>query len=381
MTIALTPEQQQLAEAVTQFAARHAPIEKTRRTFDTLAAGELPQWWDDFVVNGFHAVHLPTEIGGQGGTLMDTACVVEAAATALLPGPVLSTVTAGAVALLADDTPGARALLTRLAEGASAAVVLPGGHGLRATSSDDGWTVSGTSTATLGLCSAQLIIVAAPADGGTVWFALDPSCSEVRIDALNGTDKTTDVGVLRLDGHACARNSVLSGIDDERARCLAVALTASAASGAIRWCVDAVTAHLRTREQFGKLIGTFQALQHQAAMLLVNSELATSAAWDAVRRHRRMRSQNRIAAAGAALMAVAPAPELVLDTLTMFGAIGYTWEHDLHLYWRKATSLAASIGPAGRFAEALGELTRTETRDVAVKLGNRDAEFRVGSRR
>ena len=54
----------------------------------------------------------------------------------------------------------------------------------------------------------------------------------------------------------------------------------------------------------------------------------------------------------------------------MFGAIGYTWEHDLHLYWRKATSLAASIGPAGRYAEALGELTRTQSRDVSVKLGD-----------
>ncbi len=172
---------------------------------------------------------------------------------------------------------------------------------------------------------------------------------------------------------------MLSGIDDERARCLAVALTASAASGAVRWCVDAVTAHLRTREQFGKPIGTFQALQHQAAMLLVNSELATSAAWDAVRSASEDKVQNRIAAAGAALMAVAPAPELVLDTLTMFGAIGYTWEHDLHLYWRKATSLAASIGPAGRFAEALGDLTRTETRYLAVKLGDRDAEFRRAS--
>ena len=99
---------------------------------------------------------------------MDTACVVEAAATALLPGPVLSTVTAGAVALLADDTPVARALLGRLAEGASAAVVLPGDHGLRATPSDDGWTVTGTSTATLGLCSAQVLIVAATTVGGTI---------------------------------------------------------------------------------------------------------------------------------------------------------------------------------------------------------------------
>ncbi|PRC50079.1 acyl-CoA dehydrogenase, partial [Mycobacterium sp. ITM-2017-0098] len=104
---------------------------------------------------------------------------------------------------------------------------------------------------------------------------------------------------------------------------------------------------LRTREQFGKPIGTFQALQHQAAMLLVNSELATSAAWDAVRAAPEDTVQQQIAAFGAALMAIAPAPDLVLDTLTMFGAIGYTWEHDLHLYWRKATSLAASIGPSG----------------------------------
>jgi alkylation response protein AidB-like acyl-CoA dehydrogenase len=378
MTIGLTPEQHQLAEAVTDFAARHAPIEKTRATFDALAAGDLPQWWDDFVVNGFHAVHLPEQIGGQGGTLMDTACVVEAATTALLPGPVLPTVAAGAVALLADDTPDLRTLLGRIAEGASAAVVLPGDHGLRATSSLGGWTVSGASTATLGACSAQVVVAAARTDEGTVWFALDPSRPEVSIDVLAGTDRTTDVGVLRLEDYAFEQNLVLGGIDDDSAQSLVVALTASAASGVIRWCVDAVTEHLRTREQFGKPIGTFQALQHQAAMLLVNSELATSAAWDAVRAASEDAVQARIAAAGAALMAVAPAPDLVLDTLTMFGAIGYTWEHDLHLFWRKATSLAASIGPTGRFAHALGNLTRTESRDVSVKLGNLDAEFRAG---
>ena len=378
MTIGLTPEQQQLADAVGQFAARHAPIEKTRSSFETLAAGELPQWWDDFVVNGFHAVHLPEEVGGQGGTLVDTACVVEAAATALLPGPVLPTVLAGAVVLLADDTTERRAVLGRLAEGASAAVVGPDGNRLRATRSDTGWTVRGESTATLGICSAQVILVAASADDGTVWFTLEGSHPGVGIEALNSTDKTTDVGVLRLNDYVCESDSLLTGIDDERAHCLTVALTASAASGAIRWCVDAVTDHLRTREQFGKPIGTFQALQHQAAMLLVNSELATSSAWDAVRSASEVVSQNRIAAAGAALMAVAPAPDLVLDTLTMFGAIGFTWEHDLHLYWRKATSLAASIGPTPRFARTLGGLTRSESRDVAVKLGDVDAEFRRG---
>jgi alkylation response protein AidB-like acyl-CoA dehydrogenase len=92
------PEQLQLADAIARFAARHAPIDKTRNSFDELAAGELPQWWDEFVANGFHAVHLPERFGGQGGTLTDTVCVIEAAATAMLPGPQLPTNIAGAVA-------------------------------------------------------------------------------------------------------------------------------------------------------------------------------------------------------------------------------------------------------------------------------------------
>ncbi|AFM18448.1 acyl-CoA dehydrogenase [Mycolicibacterium chubuense NBB4] len=376
MTIGLTPEQKHLADAVTQFAARHAPVDKTREAFDSLAAGELPHWWDDFVVNGFHAVHLPEDFGGQGGTLSDAACVVEAAATALLPGPVLPTVIAGAVALDADDTSSARTVLRRLAEGVPAAVILPDGTGVHAAPSDTGWAVTGTSTPVIGACAAQVLLVAARHGDDIIWLAIDPAQQGVTVEALNGTDKTVDVGVLSLENVTCGKDAELTGIDTERARCVAVALTASAAAGTVRWCVGAVTDHLRTREQFGRPIGTFQALQHQAAMLLVNSELATSAAWDSVRSASESAVQNRIAAATAALMAVAPAPDLVLDTLTMFGAIGYTWEHDLHLYWRKATSLASSIGAAGDHAEALGGLTMTESRDVSVKLGDLEADFR-----
>ncbi len=376
MTIGLTPEQLQLADAVAHFAARHAPIDKTRDSFDALAAGELPQWWDEFAANGFHAVHLPEQIGGQGGTLLDTACVLEAAAIAMLPGPVLQTVTASAVALLADDTPALRNLLGRLSAGAPAAVILPDGNGFQAARTQTGWSVSGISCATLGARSAQLIIAGVHADGDIVWLVLDPAQTGVSVETRTGTDKTVDVAVVRLDGCVCAEESVLDGIDDDHARSVVLALTASAAAGTIRWCVQAVTDHLRTREQFGRPIGTFQALQHQAAMLLVSSELAVSAAWDAVRSLTEDSVQHRIAASGAALMAIVPASDLVLDTLTMFGAIGYTWEHDLHLYWRKATSLAASIGPGGRYAEALGDLTRTHARDVSVKLGDLDAEFR-----
>ena len=111
MTLGLTPEQRELSDAVAQFAARHAPIAATRDSFDALAAGKLPIWWEALVGNGFHAVHLPEHLGGQGGQLIDAACVLESAAKALLPGPLLPTVAAGAVALLADTAPAAEALV------------------------------------------------------------------------------------------------------------------------------------------------------------------------------------------------------------------------------------------------------------------------------
>ena len=102
MPLAISEEQHQLADAVREFAARHAPISRPARSSRPLAAGQLPPWWQEFVDNGFHAVHVPERFGGQGGSLADMACVLEAAATALLPGPWLSTATAGAVALSGD---------------------------------------------------------------------------------------------------------------------------------------------------------------------------------------------------------------------------------------------------------------------------------------
>ncbi len=101
-------------------------------------------------------------------------------------------------------------------------------------------------------------------------------------------------------------------------------------------------------------------------MLLVNSELAMASAWDAVRAADEPLEQHQLAAAAAAIMAVAPAPELVLDALTMFGAIGFTWEHDLHLYWRRAISLSASVGPATGWARRTGGAgARPQPRHVA----------------
>ncbi|KAA0100539.1 acyl-CoA dehydrogenase [Mycolicibacterium sp. P1-5] len=373
MALAITIEQEQLAEAITQFAARHAPIDKTRAALDSISAGELPTWWEEFTANGFHAVHLSEEAGGQGGTLADTACVIEAAAAALLPGPLLSTVSASAVASLADGS--GAALVAALGGGATAVVVLPEDSGVRAVPDGAGWRLTGAIGSTLGLTGAQHVLLAAHTeDGAQLWFALE-SDTGLTVESQRGTDLSTDVGTLTLDNYRA--DTTVTGIDTERARCVVAALTACASAGTVRKGVETAVNYIRTREQFGKPIGSFQALQHKAAVLLVHAELASASAWDAVRAIDENIEQHRLAAASAALMAVCAGPDLMLDALLMFGAIGYTWEHDTHLYWRRATSLAASVGSTPRWAREAGELARTLKRSTAINLGDVESEFRA----
>jgi alkylation response protein AidB-like acyl-CoA dehydrogenase len=307
MTLGLTPEQQDLSAAVGQFAGRYAPIAATRTNFDALAAGQLPGWWDVLVANGFHAVHLPEDLGGQGGQLIDAACVLDSAAKALLPGPLLPTVMTGAVALLADPTPAAETLVRDLVSGLPAAIVLPDGGDFRARADGQRWLVSGTSEVTAGASSARAILVGARDEhDDVVWVVVRSERPTATVESAPGTDLVTDVGILRLAEYAAAESDVLTGIDPDRAECVAVSLVAATTAGIAQWCVEAVTAHLRIREQFGKVIGTFQALQHTAAMLLVNSELATAAAWDAVRAADEAIDQHRLAAAGAAVPSASP---------------------------------------------------------------------------
>jgi alkylation response protein AidB-like acyl-CoA dehydrogenase len=375
MTLAITVEQEQLVDAVRRFASRHAPIDETRAAFVSIAAGELPLWWPEFIGSGFHAVHLPEHVGGQDGTLLDMACVVEAAAAALLPGPLLSTVTASAVANLADSS--VKAFLTDLAAGATAAVVLPEHCDIQASAEGNSWRLTGSTDSALGICAAQRILLSArTADGSRRWFVATPGPG-LTIASQQGTDLCTDVGIVEFVDHVVPDSAEITGISTERARCVVVALAACAAAGAVRRCADSATEYIRTREQFGKPVGSFQALQHKAATLLVASELAASAAWDAVRAEGESIEQHRLAAASGAVMAVAAAPDLVLDAMLMFGAIGYTWEHDTHLYWRRVTSLAASFGPATHWTRQAGESACTLKRSTAINVGDVESDFRA----
>jgi alkylation response protein AidB-like acyl-CoA dehydrogenase len=366
VTIALTGNQQDLAEAVAGFTARYAPTAATRAAFGELAAGRPQPSWQALVRQGFHALHLPESAGGDGAGLVELAVVLEQAAFGLFPGPLLPTVLASQ--LIAEHAPEdlAGRLLPRLVAGATAASAVTAA-GLRAVRSGGGWRVTGESAPVLGGAGAQILVLGAQADGRTVWFAAEAGTREsIEIIPAEPVDLTRDVARLRLDDLAVPDEQVLDvGLD--RVRDLAAALSAAEAAGVARWCQQAGLEYAKVREQFGQAIGSFQAIKHKCARLFARSQLITAAAWDASVAHEQDPGQFALAAAAAAC-ALPAATDLGLETVTLFGGIGYTWEHDVHLYWRRATSLQALLGPAAAWPQRVAELSRATDRRHDLRI-------------
>jgi alkylation response protein AidB-like acyl-CoA dehydrogenase len=376
VTIALTGNQQDLAEAVAGFTARHAPIAATRAAFDELAAGQPQPSWHALVRQGFHALHLPESAGGDGAGLVELAVVLEQAAFGLFPGPLLPTVLAGQ--LIAEHAPAGLAarLLPRLVAGAPAAGAITAA-GLRAVRTGDGWRVSGESAPVLGAAGARILILGAQADGRTVWFATDAAAAatadnaagiraSIEVIPAEPVDLTRDVARLTLHDLAVPDEQVLD-VNQDRVRDLAAALFAAEAAGVARWCQRAGLEYAKVREQFGQAIGSFQAIKHKCARLFARSQLITAAAWDAAVAHGQDPGQFALAAAAAA-SALPAATDFGLETVTLFGGIGYTWEHDVHLYWRRATSLQTLLGPAAAWPRRVAELSRATERRHDLRL-------------
>lgn len=366
MPIALTQDHEDLAEAVSAFARRHAPVSQTREDAQALAAGVLPGWWAELVAQGLHSVHLPEEAGGAGAGLPELAVIVEALAHGLVPGPFLAT------ALTGCALPDGSELQERLAAGASGAVVHDPA-GLTAAPDGEGWRVSGRSGPALGLPGAEIVLVAAEGPEGELWFALDPARAGVAVD--EGTDLTRAIGHLELDGLSVSARDVLP--TPEGYGLAVAALFAAEASGVIRWCLETAVAHVAVREQFGKPVGAFQAVQHKAAHLLLRAEQASASAWDAARAAAQPAEQQRLAAAQAMVTALPSAVESALECVTLLGAIGYTWDHDVHLYWRRAISLRSLAGVDAEWERRLGAEALGATRDFSLPAADGDEQFRA----
>jgi alkylation response protein AidB-like acyl-CoA dehydrogenase len=370
MSIALSEDQKALAESVAAVTARHAGKEATRAEFEDLAAGIWPVSWRALVEQNLLGLHLPEEAGGDGAGLVELAILLEETAFGLLPGPLLPTVL---TSLLVSQHAGPELrerLLPAFVAGATGACATEA-SGLTATMTAGGWEVSGTTVPVLGAVSAQTYILGANrADGAgeTIWFVVEAAQSDaLTVTKLRSADLTRDLGRVTLSGLPVRAGQVLS-LGSARLRATAAALFSAEAAGVARWCQTNGLAYTKVREQFGRTIASFQVIKHKCARLFVRSETIAASAWDAAEAYSQDADQFALAAASAAVVCLPGAVDIGLETVTLFGGIGYTWEHDTHLYWRRAMSLANLLGPRGRWELELGEIARKIERHHDLRL-------------
>src|SRR3954469_4234364 len=294
---------------------------------------------------GIFGVALPEESGGAGGTVDDLCAMVDEAAAALVPGPVATT----AVATLVLPSSHAE-LLEALASGERTA-----GLALSAELKYDAGRASGTAEFVLGADADGLLLLPA----GDHFLLVDATADGVTVEPLTPTDFSRPLARVVL---ADAAAEVLP-VSRRRVEDLAATVQAAEAAGLARWTLQTATEYAKVREQFGKPIGSFQAIKHMCAEMLLRSEQVAVAAGDAG--HAANDSddpQLSIAAAVAAAASIEFAKANAKDCIQVLGGIGITWEHDAHLYLRRAYALAQFLGGKSRWLRRSAELTRAGVR-------------------
>ncbi|MFZ3566737.1 acyl-CoA dehydrogenase [Streptomyces sp. BH097] len=355
MTIGLTSEHRDLRDSVRAFTGRHITADVLRKAVDAEDDTTLPPYWRALAEQGLLGLHLPEEAGGAGYGIVELAVVVEELGRAAAPGPFLPTTLAAAILHRAAHP----AHLPGLADGTvlGAAALRPGT--LTLTRRADGTAeLSGECGPVIGGHPADLFVLPA-ADGDTTAWVVVPRVS-VETTHQRSHDLTRRSSLVRAQAVTVPASDILT-VDPRLPLDLAATLFAAEASGIADWAVTTAADHARVREQFGRPIGQFQGVKHRCARMLAQAEQARACAWDAARAADPGAVDDpreaSLAAAVAAATAVDAGFAAAKDCIQVLGGIGFTWEHDAHLYLRRAQTLRIALGSAARWRRRVARLT------------------------
>jgi hypothetical protein len=354
MSIAITEDHRALSQTASDFLAKHDARGAARSLLEA-EAETLPDFWEDLAELGWLGLHLPEARGGSGFGLPELVVVVEELGRAVTPGPFVPTVIVSAVIEAAAPDPVKDRLVPGLADGS-----LLGGIALASEVEVRDGRAAGTVPAVLGGGLAHILVVAAGEDA----LVIDTRERGVTVEVPANLDPTRRCARVRLDG---ARVEVLAGgrrvLTD-----LARLVVAAEAAGIATECTELAAAYAKVRVQFGRPIATFQAVKHHCANMLVASELATAAVWDAARAAGIGGDQLSLTAAEAAALALAAADECAQLNTQVHGGIAMTWEHDAHLYLRRATALEAVVDPEAAAEDVVALMRAGVRRERSVDL-------------
>lgn len=377
--LGLTEEHGALADAVRGFAESALTTGTVRAALadleaDPAAEPRTPGFWPALVRQDLPGLHVPERLGGSEGGLLTLAVALEAMARSVSPGPFVPTALAAAV-LTAADAKATADLVPGLADGTlTGAVALPTpGTGTLTARPDGGdLVVDGALDAVLGGTVADVLVLPVDADGERRWVVLGGDGSPpdgLRRRPQDGVDLLRPAARLELEGVRVPAGRRLDSLDDPHAEALAAVVLGAEALGTMSWCVTAASEYAKVREQFGRPIGRFQGVKHTCARMGIALEKARAVLWDAACALDAGDATALQAARIAAVVVPDAAVEAAQQCIQVHGGIGFTWEHDAHLYYRRALALRAALGTRERRAaavagDALAGTMRTRSLDL-----------------
>ena len=344
MSYAITDDHRSLADVARDLLATRDMSAAHRATLGA-STDRLPDHWNEIAELGWLGLHLSEEVGGAGYDLAELAVILFESGYAVAPGPLLSTVVVSSFLASTGADP---SLLPGLASGE-----VIGGFGLGGQLEVVDDTVTGSAGFVLGAELASVLVVPVGNDVAVI----DTASVGVSVAAVDNLDTSRRVAAVTLDATPA---TIVPGAANELRR-LARVLGAAELAGTARACVDRATTYAKERVQFGRVIGSFQAVKHHLANMLVASELAVAAAWGAARPGLTP-DEADIGAAIAASLALPAAVECAELHIQILGGIGFTWEHDAHFFLRRAHAGHAVLAGDGAAKAAVATLAAAGVR-------------------
>lgn len=357
MQFGLSESQQILKDSARKFFAGESPIARTRKLMETETAYD-PELWRRLAEQGFTGIIVPEEHGGMGLGQVELTLLMEEAGYALLPGPFFSTVAlAGAVLDACGSPEQKKTFLSRICTGEARATVAFLEEGASWSQSDlrmqgAGGSLNGTKLFVTDAAVADFLVVVTN-DGVSM---VEAGARGLRIAPMRGMDGTRKIYSAEFSNTPAEKLGTSSSTNLRRGLEISTVSLAAEMVGGMQKVLETAVAYARTRKQFGKPIGSFQAVQHMCADMYLETESARSAAYYAAWALQENAADAAAAVAISKMYASDAARAVGNRGIQIHGGMGFTWENDLHLYYRRAKASETMLGDGTFHRERIAQL-------------------------